>query len=102
MRQTAARPCVRSGCVSRALLGNLHVQEPIHAIHINPRGIDFFRKNAYRYYIGPTIDLSVASGMTAKNNHAMRCHAKNRGHSRVFWGVNKEVKLRGVSTKVVL
>jgi hypothetical protein len=84
------------------LLWNLHVQEPIHAIHISLRCVNVFRKNVDRYYSWPTIDLSVVSSTTAKNNHAISCHAKNRGHLRISPRLNKEVKSRGIPIKVVL
>ena len=62
------------------LLWNLHVQEPIHAIHISLSCVNFLWKEVDRCYTWPTTDLSVVSSMTAKDNHAMSCHAKNCGH----------------------
>ncbi len=35
------------------LLWNLHVQEPIHAIHISLSCVNFFWKEVDRYYIWP-------------------------------------------------
>src|SRR4029077_12046263 len=40
--------------------------------------------------------------MAAKSNHAMSCHAKNRGHLRISRRFNEAVKLGGVPAKVVL
>jgi len=84
------------------LLWNMHVQEPIHAIHISLSCVNFFWKDVDRYHIWPTIDLSGVSSSAAKNNHAMSCHAKNRGHLRISRRLNKEVKFGSVPIKVVL
>src|ERR1700747_856578 len=84
------------------LLWNMHVQEPIHTIHISLRRGNFFRKDVDRYYIWPAIDLSVVSSMTAKDNHATSRQAKNRGHFLISRRVNKEIKLGGVPVQVVL
>src|ERR1700722_2581077 len=40
--------------------------------------------------------------MVAKNNHAMRCHAKDGGHLWISRRLNEEIKLRGIPIKVVL
>jgi hypothetical protein len=84
------------------LFWNLHMQEPIHAIHIGLRCVNFFREDMHRHYIWPMIDLSVMSGMAAEDNHAMRCHAQDRGHFRISRRLNKEVKLRRVPVNVIL
>jgi hypothetical protein len=78
------------------------VQEPIHAIHIGLGYVDFFREDMHRHYVWSTIDISVVSGMAAKNNHAMRCHAKNSGHLWISRRLNKQIKLRGIPVKVGL
>src|ERR1700756_3080871 len=55
-----------------------------------------------RCYVWPSLNLSVMSGMAPKNNHAMRCHAQDRGHFRVSRRLNKEIKLRRVRVEVIL
>src|SRR6266576_2085641 len=84
------------------LLWNLHVQEPMHAIHFSLSCVNFFWKEVDRCYIWPTTDLSGVSSMTAKNNHAMSCHAKNCGHLRISRRLDEQIKLGGVPIKIVL
>src|SRR4029077_16140668 len=84
------------------LLWNMYVQEPIHTIHISLRCVNFFRKDVDSYYIWPAIDLSIVSSMTAKDNHATSCQAKNRGHLLVSRRLNKEIKFGGVPIEVIL
>src|ERR1700730_9755066 len=108
-RETPLDPCwlvldqgAWSACVSMVLLWNAHVQEPIHAIHINLSCVNFFWKDMNRCHLWPKIDLSGVSSVAAKSNHAMSCHAKNRGHLRISRRFNKAVKLGRVPAKVVL
>jgi TolB-like protein len=91
-----------SVCLSMVLLWNMHVQQPIHAIYISLRYVDFFRKEMNRCYVWPGLNLSVMSGMAAEDNHAMRCHAQDRGYFRIARRLDKEVKLRRVPAKVIL
>src|SRR5580704_3880510 len=84
------------------LLRNLHVQEPIHAIHVSLSCVNFFWKEVDRCYIWPTTNLSGVSSMTAKNNHAMSRHAKYCGHLRISRRLNEQIKLGGVPIKIVL
>src|SRR5258706_5442354 len=84
------------------LLWNLHVQEPIHAIHISLSCVNFFWKEVGRCYIWPTTDISGVSSMTAKNNHAMGCHAKNCGHLRISRRLDEQIKLGVLPLKNVL
>jgi len=82
------------------LLWNLHVQEPIHAIHISLSCVNSLWKEVDRCYIWPTTDLSGVSSMTAKNNHAMSCHAKNCGHLRISRRLDEQIKLGGVPISI--
>src|SRR5580704_14676103 len=90
----------RSACVSMVFLWGVHVQEPTHAIHFHLTCVNFVWKNMNRCHIWPTIDLSVVPAMAAKSNHAMSCHAKNRGHLLISRRFNELVKLGRVPTKV--
>jgi len=84
------------------LLWNLHVQEPIHAIHSSLSCVTFFWKEVDGCYIWPTTDLSGVASMTVKDNHALSRHAKNRGHLRISRRLDEQIKLGGVPIKIVL
>jgi hypothetical protein len=80
------------------LLWNVHVQEPIHAIHTSLSCVNFFWEDVKRHYIRPTNRSLRWVEHGVKNNHAMSCDAENRGHLRILRRFSKETELRSIAS----